>query len=471
MKKIKISADKQIADNNRRISEYEKSISSCERQRTETCKEWGIEGRSNALLRYELLTLTQKLPSLFDEIETFIRTEAFKSAVDYFIIFIRFLFSNESRGNETERDVKDVIDNDIEYLPRIRAILRGDRLRGSDSPRLAPAVAAAAAAPAGDGTNTSPNGSDAVNWEMVDLPVEVEGGTGTGTEGGDWSHSSATGPLSLSLEENEEEATVDWNLSMPVDLNYEGFEAAEISWDVETEMETESGGMGSAVQVGEGSGVDIAWDSTDSFPVESKESAALSDAGLSVVSAAELQTSPCMTTFSLLSEADFRDRLTDDLDELRAFLSQRLQETMSGEHLQLASIAVGTLGSSALSAGGVLSKSVEEIKSFLNALKIVEDRLNCPRLRQLTLLKERKGYLDRAVKSIVMHTDKAEKLQLLLSEATLRRSESMSTVAEIGPRVNTLISSIKELKEQIEVALKQLLQCKAVHIIGDLNSL
>eukprot|EP01041_Mallomonas_annulata_P008878 gene8878-18380_t len=452
MKKILTSSEKQVADINRRINEYEKTIQNCKRLRSELSKEWGIEGNNDHSLKSELLQLTKSLPAIYEEIESLILENNFRNCIEYFFIIIEFL-SNNNTTNIRER-----------YLPKIQSLLRGDRMRLKNN-------------------SNNPNNSDVISNITTDINWNATDTNDTSTFNTNIGNNDINFDIST---EGFEVEVVDWNVDSNIshsnNFNMNEYAIEEISWDMNIETSHDDVTAAAGVGVDIGSDV-IQWDingdntennidsySGNSYTAFTKTNATnnliITKEELLSLSASSTSTS-IIPTQSLLCDMTFRELLQDDIDELRAFLTQRLNETVAGDHLQLSSIShmkgsatgnTSASNSTSTSTTSMTMKSIDDIKNYIILVDNIDEKLKDSKLRQLNFLKDKKSYLDRTIKNFLAHSEKATKIRSLCIEAEDRKIEILSTIAELGPRVEALRTSTKDLKVHLEKELGKLLQ-------------
>ena len=233
---------------------------------------------------------------------------------------------------------------------------------------------------------------------------------------------------------------VDWNMA-PLEHPQLGLDACshDIVWDFSSTAEPVIDFSTSA------NSVSVCDQVVDGF----LDSAGPSDCVTEVVTASDAAASDIATS-SLLSSLEFRRALQLEIDELKAFFTQRRSELRVDDQSLLTSWL--QMQSGGLNKMTFLGKGDLELGNYLQALEYAESLLQGHRLRQLSLLECNKGFLDRCVlvhfvctkdrdwksvsrrtiKGIMKHRERAAKLDTQIADTELKRAEAVSIIAEVN---------------------------------------
>ncbi|GBF99758.1 hypothetical protein Rsub_12533 [Raphidocelis subcapitata] len=404
-----------IADAERRGSEYVKAAATCANNFKQESARLGIAGAS---VRAELAQLGASLPAAFEAILPQLRGEGLGAAIDYYRHFVAYAAAAAS--GEPQAAVDAAPEDLPDVLPTLAEVREG---RTAPPPERSggAAEAAAAAAPAveidwdaaltgGDdaaGAADPGAAADAIDWDLdlSDLVV-AGGGEDTGAE-----------PLAAEASGGGEG------------------DAPAISWDIEL---TEA-----AAAEAEAAGGEAA--------------TAPSDLLQQRPAAGEVEAAAAR----LAGDADYRAGLSDDLQELRAFLTQRRAELSGG--------GGGADMLHALLPPAVAAVDARDVGRLLAAVEGALSALADPQLRQLLLIAGSARYLDRLSRELGRKAGQEAKMLAAAKEADARRHESRAALAALAPRSAALAERTRIAQRGVEAALSAQLG-RRVHVLGEINS-
>ncbi|UIZ21616.1 hypothetical protein KXD40_000033 [Peronospora effusa] len=171
-----------------------------------------------------------------------------------------------------------------------------------------------------------------------------------------------------------------------------------------------------------------------------------------------------ITRVGLLDQSEFRTRAVNDLLELRAFLCQRLLELSGSDSVAFAN---QFQGSSPLLEQQSSAK-IEELQAVVDkALSLLTDK----RLQQLVLIKTSERYLDRHVASLEMLTKHMDKCRREIHALEDKNIALIDATKNVQPQINSLVTTTKKLKKELEAVLPSLFMGYKVNIVGEVNSL
>ncbi|WOL14948.1 hypothetical protein Cni_G23729 [Canna indica] len=424
-------AQQQLAELERKEADIKRNAALSAAKYSEACQELGLQGNN---VRLELLEASKTLPSTFSEILQVLNSGSMLKAMEYYQSFVRDVHT------EKEKDPGTVLQN-LRHLYK--------------SP---PSI-------------------------HVSISTEVQNSL-TDMSGLDINHY----PTGGQIDANFSTGGIDWNISV---------DDTQIDWDIGTDEQVEesSNGFGSyeiidydrdlqesengktilenpsserteeAIVSGTSESV-ICWDISLENSQYSVKDTVVSDADVeSKLEPTEiLQSQNLDEQRSQLLEIEYRNKILDDLFEVKSFLNQRVIEMRSEEtSLQHQVQAV---------APSVLQQySPDALQLLISDISLAISMLTDRKMRDLIMILNSKRFLDRMVLTLDEKKQHEVKLRESLNDLSIRRVELQNTLSSSWPKLEAVIAKTRELKKLCEMTLSSMFDGRPVNIIGEINTL
>ncbi|XP_019098080.1 PREDICTED: CDK5RAP3-like protein [Camelina sativa] len=400
-----------MAELDRKEADIKRSVALSATKYEDACRELGLQGNN---VRRELLETASSLPSTFSKILEVINSDSVTGAMEYYSAYVKDVHTEKDKPLRIVlQSLKDIRDNPPSLsVLGVSEALDADNIQSSEN---------------ANGTDTA---ADSIDW---DITLDT--------------------------------AEIDWDVSMVEEVDsgndlgsYEIVNASDIPDNSPCKVEES---QGPEVDVSE-----ISWD----VSVETPQVEEITDSAMLESNQTQLQDSTTQVLGSggersQLLDTEYRNKILDDLYEVKAFLNQRLIELRNEDTLSLQHHVQAV-------APMVLQQySPEIIEPMVVDISMAISLLTNKKSRDLIMILNSKRFLDRLVSELEEKKHREVKLRESLKDVGRRRMELQNSLSSIWPKQEAALSKTRELKELCETSLSSMFDGRPVNIRGEINTL
>lgn len=447
MKKQITKLQQQLADMERKETEYKRSAAAAALKYQQACQELGVNGSN---VRVELIATSKNLPLVFAEVEKVLSNELVGQAVECYQAFVSYAYSKE-------RDESDAV---VPSLMKLRdkhsGSLHSESLGSEkDTPDVSRSYLHAnvdmerleCISP------TVENVTADIDWDIGVIQESVEPHQVQVLEEQDFMDRSAgldAEPSTVNRDESLAESfqgSIDWDTGNIGDSS--GDMESGIQWDIGNAEHLDTGHSG------------IQWDISieDSTDLGSDTQPLYSENHLAEVEQEQVVIS------SQFVETEYRNSLLDELLEIKTFLAFRIEEINREETSSLQNQV------QAISPQNLQQYGSDSFQMMGAEISKAINLLTNKKTRDLIMIVTSQRFLKRLEVSLSQKKQQESKLLENLKDLGQKQLELRSTLAAIWPKQEAALRWTREIKEQCEKTISTLYEGRCINIIGEINTI
>lgn len=459
LKKQISKLQQQLTDLERKETEYKRNAAGAALKYQQACQELGVNGHK---VRTELLATAKRLPFLFMEVEEMLCSELIGQALNCYEAFVSYAHMKAEVGTVASTLKK--LREKPSYLSS-REILE----MGTDVPEVIPSTADLMSETEKSGgpnqrhVGTEVNETFDIDWDIGIVEDFAEPQDAQNLVDQDaitkmsYSEDHTLSPFSPSqllvgkdlLLTESAQGSIDWDTGNIMDSLDSQSEIQRDTSNIE-QLETEQSGIQWDISVEESTQV-------GSMPEPSDNVSSISDA--------PEEMEPKHIVASCFMETDYRNRLLDDLLEIRAFLALRIEE-MNKEDTSSLQNQVQAISPQALQQYG--SDSFKAMNADISkSISLLTNK----KTRDLIMIITSPRFLNRLEVSLNQKRQQELKLLENLKDLSQKRLELRNILTTLWPKQEATLSRTREIKELCEKTISPLFEGRQVNIIGEINSI